>query len=79
MNPRYIIMSRVILLIGLGLGNKEAPGRGAFLLFIPCDFKLLGFVLGYYLVTKGNHYYEQNQLSDNTGVGDLFIAGMLTK
>jgi hypothetical protein len=23
-------MSRVILLIGLGLGNKKAPGRGAF-------------------------------------------------
>jgi hypothetical protein len=26
-------LSRVILLIGLGLGNKKAPGRGAFLLF----------------------------------------------
>jgi len=24
-------MSREILLIGLGLGNKKAPGRGAFL------------------------------------------------
>jgi hypothetical protein len=31
-NHRYIILSRVILLIGLGLGNKKAPGRGAFLL-----------------------------------------------
>jgi hypothetical protein len=30
--PPLFVLSRVILLIGLGLGNKKAPGRGAFLL-----------------------------------------------
>ena len=32
--PTLYCLSRVILLIGLGLGNKKAPGRGAFLLSI---------------------------------------------
>ena len=38
-------MSRVILLIGLGLGNKKAPGRGAFLLCMRfCERTIKGTV-----------------------------------